>query len=205
MGREEDRLAARLLLEDDLLQHVLVDRVEAAEGFVQDQQLRIVEHRGDELHFLLHPLRQRLHLLGRPFAEAEPLQPFLGAGAGQGSPDAADLAEEDELVEDLHLLVDAALLGQVADPAAAVEVGWAAEELHGAAVGQQDAHHHADRGRLARAVGAQQAVDRAGLDLQVEVVDRGVGAERLADAGEAYNGSVLSHAGLLPFAGARRG
>src|SRR5690606_34718240 len=67
-----------------------------------------------------------------------------------------------------------------------------AEHFQGALVGMEDAHHHPDRGRLAGAVGAEKAVDRALGDLQREVVDGDEGAEPLGDVVQ-DQGVVVGH------------
>jgi hypothetical protein len=50
---------------------------------------------------------------------------------------------------------------------------WSAVEDDRARVGLGAAEQHVDRGRLARAVGAEQRDELARLDRQVEAVDRG--------------------------------
>ena len=42
-----------------------VDRVEAAEGLVHDDEVGLVQQRGDELDLLLHALGELFGLLGR--------------------------------------------------------------------------------------------------------------------------------------------
>ena len=80
-------------------------------------------------------------------------------------------AEEDQLVEDLHLFVEAALFGQVADALQALALEGLVEEADAARVGQGDAHHHADGAGLARAVWAQKAEDLARVDGQAQIAD----------------------------------
>ncbi len=52
--REQDRRAARVLLEHHLPEAARAHRVEAAERLVENQQIGVVDDRGDELDFLLH-------------------------------------------------------------------------------------------------------------------------------------------------------
>ena len=54
----------------------------------------------------------------------------------------------------------------------------------------QDVHDHPQRGRLARAVGSDKAVNGTARDGDREVVDRGVGAEGFRDAADRHGGSV---------------
>ena len=88
----------------------------------------------------------------------------MGALRAVRGVEAVELAEEDELVEHLHLLVEAALFGQVADAVEGVAGEGLVEEADGAGVGHGDADHHADGAGLAGAVGAEQAEHGAGLD-----------------------------------------
>ena len=102
---------------------------------------------------------------------------------GDGAPlQAAVVAEQ---AAHGHLLVEAALLGQVADAIARGAVSRGAEHLDLPCVGQQDVHDHPQRGRLARAVGADEAVDRSLGHGEREAVDGGDAVESLGDVGEA--------------------
>ena len=76
VGREDDRGAAPVLLEHEVAQQPHVDRVETAERLVEDQQIGLVDHRGDELDLLLHALGQLLALLVLDLAETDPLEPL---------------------------------------------------------------------------------------------------------------------------------
>ena len=75
VGAEDDRAALLPRAEDGVAQHFLVDRIQPRRRLVQDQQLGPVDHRGDELHLLLHALRQRLDLRVLPLRQAHPLEP----------------------------------------------------------------------------------------------------------------------------------
>ncbi len=72
----QDAFACPALFLENLLDQARVHRVEAGEGLVHDNQLRIVQKRGDELGLLLHPLAQLLHLLRAVLPQIEPLQPL---------------------------------------------------------------------------------------------------------------------------------
>ena len=84
-----------------------------------------------------------------------------------------------EQAADRHLLVEAALFGQVADAVARGGGVGGAEHLDLPCVGQQDVHDHPERRRLAGAVGADEAVDRSGGHGERQVVDGGDAVERL--------------------------
>ena len=83
---EDHRLAAALELEHRVLERLRVDRIEAAERLVEDDEIGIVQQRGDELHLLLHAARQLVDLGVAPVlvaaGETEPLEPFVDARSG---------------------------------------------------------------------------------------------------------------------------
>ena len=69
--REDDRACRpRCSVEDGVAEHLGVDRIEAGERLVEDDQLGLGDHRGDELHLLRHALGQRLDGLVGPVAQA---------------------------------------------------------------------------------------------------------------------------------------
>ena len=57
-------------------------RIKAAERFVQNEDLRVVNDGGDKLDFLLIALRQFLDFLAVIFGNTESLQPILQAAVG---------------------------------------------------------------------------------------------------------------------------
>ena len=75
-------------------------------------------------------------------------------------PGALERAVVAEQPPDGHPLVQPALLGQVADAVVGGPRAALAQDLDLAAVGQQDVHDHPQRRRLARPVGADEAVER---------------------------------------------
>ena len=121
------------------------------------------DDRGDELHLLRHALRERLDL-----AVAQPVQlhaaPSTRRSADRARRSGAPFqpAVVAEQPADRHLLVEAALLGQIADAIARGGGVARPEHLDLPCVGQQDVHDHPQRRRLAGAVRADEAVDRAG-------------------------------------------
>ena len=127
-----------------------------------------MEQRGDELNLLLHALGEFLRFLIERVGDFHARGPVDGALAGVFSGHAVQLAEEDELVEDLHLFVEAALLGQIADAVETRAVEGLFEEIDAPGVGHGDAHHHADGAGFAGAVGAEEAKHLAGIDGKTE-------------------------------------
>ena len=65
--------------------------------------------------FCCMPLGQLLHLLILPLGQVNPLQPMVDGPGGFGLGHLLEVGHEAQEVLDLHLAVEAALLGQVAD------------------------------------------------------------------------------------------
>ena len=103
---------ARLRSSTASRKHLGVDRIESAERLVENHQRRLGDDGGDELHLLRHALGKRLHLFVAPRRQVEPLKP--GVDRRPGSAHAFQLGVEAQQLADLHLLVQAALLGQIA-------------------------------------------------------------------------------------------
>ena len=92
--------------------------------------------------------------------------------------------EEAELLADLHLRVEAALLGEVAPGAARQRGVLGAHPGDAAGIGAEDVEHDPHRGRLAGAVRAEQPEDPARLDREARLVEGDDVTESLADGVE---------------------
>ena len=193
VGREQDRPPFGLQLLQDRADEDDVDGIESRHRLVEDHDLGVVEHGADELHLLLVPLGELLELAGALVPEVEALEPRLGAHPGHGGPLPLDLRQEQELVEDAHLPVQAALLGEVADPIAHRGRVLGAQQLDDSGVGQEDPVDHAQRRGLPRAVAAEQARDRAARDGERQPVHGADLAEGLGHLSHPENG-VSTHA-----------
>src|SRR6201747_2230202 len=185
---EHDALALRPVVEQQVAEELLVERVEPGERLVEDQQVGRVQHGADELHLLLHALGQLFDLRLRPPGELHPVEPALDVRHQLGPLEAADLAEEDEHVHHRHLPVEAALLGQIADPPQVFGRPRVAEHLDLSGVGGRDVHDHADRGRLAGAVRPQQPEDAPRRHGHRNAVHRHEAPVGLADVPQFENG-----------------
>ncbi len=100
VGREDDRPTLIAQLDERVAQQRQVDRVEAGERLVHQQDVRPVQDRGDELDLLLIALAE---LLGAPVGQirdAEPLEPGEGVRPRLPGPLAVQRGEVDELVDD---------------------------------------------------------------------------------------------------------
>ena len=179
VGREDHGRPPGALLEDELFQQTRVDRVEPAEWFVEDDQLGFVNHRGRELHLLLHAFRQLpRHRLGTS-GEAEALEPAPGAAIGLGQAQSANGREERELLAHFHPRVEPAFLREISRAAPDSERVARAEQLDKAIIRLEDAECRADRRGLAGSVRSEQAEDGSGFNRQVEAVHRARPIERL--------------------------
>ena len=85
MAAEQHGRSASDLLEEHRLHRLDGDRIEAGERLVEDQQIRVVHERDGELHALLVPARQGLHLVVRPVAEPQPVEPTVGGRAASAA------------------------------------------------------------------------------------------------------------------------
>ena len=180
---EQHGLAAAPEVDHGVEQDLPVHGIERRERLVEHDELGIVEDRRDELHLLLHPLRQIGHLAHAPVAEPQPVQPFDGLGAGGTSGHAFGLRQKHEHVKHAHLGVESALFGQIPDPRGVRSpTRDVVEQPHRAFVRLVDVHDHPNRRRFAGAVGAEQAVDETGGNAEGKRVDRGVARETLCYA-----------------------
>ena len=166
---KNDRSAALVLSQDQVTQQTHVHRIEPAERFVEDEQIRLVQHAGEELDLLLHALRELLTLLVGDVAELDRLQPALYTRLEDSAWHTLESPDVHEKGRDLHLLVDAALFGQVSDPVFGFQRGIATQHRDRTRVRQQDRHDDANGRGLARTVGADEAAHRSCGDGEVEV------------------------------------
>ena len=134
-------------------------------------------------------------------------QPCMPMRAIQSSMDGIELGDRPALQLPVvaeqaahgHLLIEAALLGQVADAIAGGRGVAGAEDFDLPLVRQQDVHDHPERRRLAGAVGADESVDRAFGDGEREAVDGGDAAEALGDVGQSNRVGHKVGSGAPPF------
>src|SRR3546814_12948083 len=95
-----------------------------------------------------------------------------GAAASLRPVQPAQRAHEGDRLARLHAGIKTALLGQIADAVAHGLRLVAAQQAAGAGVGVDDAQHHAQHSRLARAIGTEQAVDAARRPFERDMVGR---------------------------------
>src|SRR5271166_1710691 len=130
-----------------------------------------MEQGGNELNLLLHSFGELFGSLGQGVGNLHATGPGEGPLFGFIAGQSVQLAEEDELVEDLHLLVKPALLGQVTNPLEVLARKRLVKESDASRVRDSNAHHHANGAGFARSVGSEQAEHLAGFNRQAQVAD----------------------------------
>ena len=149
--------------------------IEPGEGLVEDDDPGLVHERARQRHLLAHALGEALAALMGMGTEAEPVDQPARAGFGMRGVDAPEPADEFEIFERRQLVVDHRLVGNPGHHLLGRDgIGQRvdAEDRDRPGVRPQQAHHHAQGGGLAGAVGAEQGVEFAGADGEVEPIDR---------------------------------
>ena len=159
-----------------------VDGIQATEWLVQDEQLRPMQHRGDELNLLGHPLAQIPHLAVPPPFHFQALEPTLQLSLGVGAFHATQRSKVEHLLGHAHAFVQAALFRQVSHARQQPSVVLLAPEREFALVRPCDAREHPKQGGFSSTIGAQQSHDAALPHLHVQRLQRPVVAERFANA-----------------------
>ena len=195
VAREEHGPSGLPLLGDALAEHRLHQRIEPRGRLVEDEQLDIGGESRDQRDLLAVALR-----VGAAPARRVEVEALEQPGAARRVQAAAQPSEQ---VDDLaagQRRPEGDVPGDVGEPpveAGDVSPGVATEHLRGAAVGAEQAEQDADGGRLAGAVGPEEAVHLAGLDAQVEAVERPHPAEALAQAADRDRSTHEAHATLF--------
>ena len=190
MGRDEhgDALSGQLV---DLVPEVAARlRIDARRRFVQQQQLRAVQHARGESEPLLPAAGELARKLVAARAEPEPVDRRPHDLRAFGNP--VHSRDEIEVLADGQVFPQRKALRHVAD-LALDRVGLAdhveAEAGPAAVVRREQAAQHPDRCRLAAAVGSEKAVDLAALHLQREIPHDVLVAEMLVETMHVDGGS----------------
>ena len=178
MRAEQDRLAALAELQDQVLDLPGADRVEARGRFVEDQQIRIVDERLGEADAARHALGEFAERPVGHVRQTDHLQQFVDALTAGPVVETEEPSVVIERLPGVEELVEVGLLGQEPDAFLDQDVGGRlAEDGELPPRLVQQPQDHLDDRALAGAVGAEQAEDLVGVDLQVNVIDRpGLGA-----------------------------
>ena len=171
MRREEDRLAEAAELEQQIADLDAGARIEIARRLVEDEHLRIVEQDARELEALLHALRHGGDEAVLELAEIGQLEDRVDHPE-RGH--AERVGEELEVLADGDAVVDAGVVGHVADGAAhrlGIDRDVDAIDLDAPGHGLEQRRHDADGRGLAGAVGADEAEDLARPHVEGDVAE----------------------------------
>jgi hypothetical protein len=180
VAREQHSAPCVPHLVDALLEHLGHQRIKAAGGLVEDQQLDVARERGHERHLLAIAARVGAALLRQVELEAphelgttrrieaapEPPEQVDRLTAGKARP-------ERDLVRHIR---------QPAVQGNGIRPRVPAQQPHLPSVGAQQTEHDPDRRGLARPDGPKEAVHLALTDGQVEAIQRTRGAKGLREA-----------------------
>jgi hypothetical protein len=157
------------------------ERVETREGLVEDEHLRVVHQRRGDLRALLVAERERLDVVFESLAEAQLLEQDGGARGRVGLGEAVEPRQVDDVLEHLHLGVQPALLGHVAEAAAIGRRDLGAVERDDAGVLRENAQHDPHGGGLSCAVASDEAGETAGPHVERHVVEHAPPSVALGD------------------------
>lgn len=175
VGGDEDGFAHALEFLEDGHHFDAGSGVEAAGGFVEEEELGVVDEDAGESESLLHAAAEGADegaLFVRQSDEFEHV--FDGVFALFGGDFVAG-AEEVEVFGDFHVFVNAKEVGHVADEVTdgvGVASDVVAEDFGAAFTGGEEGGKDAERGGFAGAVGSDEAEEVASVDLQVERGER---------------------------------
>ena len=170
---EHDRHAPRRPFAiQHLDQDVGADRVEARERLVEHEEVGLVHEGGGELHPLLVPERQALDPVLRAIGHPEGLEDLQAADPRGRPAHAVEPRQVDELVEDAHLRVEAALLRDVAEPTPSHPVHRPPSPPDLAGIGAEHAEGDPHRRRLAGAVRTDEPDHGSLADIEAHAVER---------------------------------
>ena len=168
---EQHANAVASQLVEQLDEQVLIERIEAGKGLVENSDARGVQNGRDELHLLLVAARQLFDLVASALDEVEALEPLAGSEARLVAAQSLQAAEEVQRAANGHVPVQTALLRHVAELVLPGRVA-VHPNLDRARVRERDAHDHADQAGLARAVAAEERPNLARPRAQGHVAHR---------------------------------
>ena len=145
--------------------------IEPGRRLVEQEQPWRAEQRCGNAEALAHPVRVAADLVASPFGQVDQVE-YLGDPRGRVA--AVVGGQQLQVLAPTQVRVEARRLDEAGDAverAGAFDEGVAAEQLHVALGWANQAERHTQRRRLAGPVRAEEAVDVAGLDVEVDVID----------------------------------
>ena len=176
VAAEEHAAPGPGLVDQHLADGVDAGGVEPRQRLVQHEQFGVVHERRRQLHPLLVPVRQRLHLGVPAVGDVEPLEPGAGGGSSLRRAEPVQPAQVLDLLADEHARVQPALLGHVTEAAALSLAHRRAVPPDGPGIEVGETEDGPHRRRLARTVRPEEADDLSGRHVEGEVVEGGHGS-----------------------------
>jgi len=171
------------------------DRVDAFEGFVEEEDFWAVDDGGGECEFLLHAVGEVCDEFLCFVGEGHELEEFGGAGGGGGGVETVHAADEAKVFGCGETAEEGEAFGNDSDLAFDFDgVGGRvkAEDLNAAGGGGEESGEHFDGGGFAGAVGAEEAEELTRRDGEVDVLN---GGEIAKTSGEVGGGDGGNHLG----------
>lgn len=175
VGGDEDGFAHALEFLEDGHHFDAGSGVESAGGFVEEEELGVVDEDAGEAESLLHAAAEGADEGSLFVGESDKFEHVFDGVFALFGGDFVASAEEVEVFGDFHVFVDAKEVGHVADEVAdgvGVAGDVVAEYFGTAGAGGKEGGEDAERGGFAGAVGADEAEKVAAVDLQVEGGER---------------------------------
>ena len=198
--RQQDRAAVDAPLADDLLEGLFHERVQPGSGLVEHKQVGVGGKGGDEGDLL--PVA--LGVVADPFGRVEVESLDEGGPASLVEP-AMGCAEDVEALPTGEPRPERDIAGDIGEPfveRCSLAPRVTPEELDVPTAGADEAEDDADRRRLARPVGTEEAVHLAGGHLEVEPVEGANRSEGLGQPLGPDDGLGRAHRGCYSFRGA---
>ena len=193
VARDEDRLAERAQLAQELAQLHPGPRVEAGGRLVEEQHRRVVDEGVGQAQPLLHAARQALDVRVALLAQVDELEEVADHPPAARGRQAVAAGEEVEVLPDLHVVVHAEDVGHEPDDPAdrgRIVAHRGTGDLRVAVRGAQERREHPQRRGLPGPVRADEPEDLARLDVQV---DAGHGDRAVVALGEALGRDDRAH------------
>mmetsp|Transcript_19918 Transcript_19918/g.25689 ORF Transcript_19918/g.25689 Transcript_19918/m.25689 type:complete len:250 (-) Transcript_19918:85-834(-) len=172
MGGKHDRGAALVFFNDQIFQSLLINRIKAREGFVQDQEIRAMRQRREDLNLLRHAFRELRHAAARKLAKPHHLEQLVGARFGIAVRQAFQARKIGDDLTRTHFFIEAAFFWQKADAFQGFQVWRRAEQADLPAIRRQDAKRHAEAGGFSGSVRPEKANNRTFRNVKVEAANR---------------------------------
>src|SRR6185437_1360927 len=191
---DQDAQAAFFQAADDFLDFVHRDGIDAAEGFVQEQQSRARDERAGDFEAALFAAAESVGFAFGKARKVEFIEQIFQPHGAFLLADFAGFQNREDILLDRELAENGGLLGEVANAEASAFVHRQPGDvvllkLHRALVGFDDAHDHVERRRFAGAVRTEKANDLSGFNAHGHAIDDpalAIGLDQIAGRQEKF-------------------